>query len=627
LGPPRTVAFDAQGHPTKAAEGFAKTQGVSLKRLTIKTTEKGDYVSVRKTEKGQATKKLLQTIVPEVITAIPFPKSMRWADLGLIFARPIHEILALLGDRVITFKLENIRSGRRTLGHRFMHPKWIDIGNPSEYVAALRSAFVVVDIEERKKMIHEQITQAGQRLGGQIISDTDLLDTVTQLVEYPAVSAGVFDPAFLKIPREVLITAMREHQKYFAVAGSDGQLLPCFVAVNNTKAEDMAVVTSGHERVLRARLEDARFFFETDAKTPPDDMVDRLKGVLFQAKLGSMFEKVSRVQKLGEYLAELTDPESRLAVSRAAWLCKADLTSQMVNEFPKLQGVMGRIYAALSGEPEAAARAIEEHYLPSYAGGPLPETLAGGLLGIADKIDTVCGCFGIGLTPTGTADPYALRRQAVGVIQIMLTRALPLSLEGLVKKSLELLNDKISEDPENTAQKVLTFFQHRVEYLLAEQGFSKDVIAAVVNTSIDNVPEVLKRTKALMNLKAKPDFEPLAAAFKRVVNIIKKARQQGDTAWHEFPVKTDSDLFEEPCEQALYDAFQGVRQDITEDLQRGDFEQALLKVSTLKGPVDGFFDGVMVLTEDLQLKQNRLALLGEIADLFAVFADFSKIST
>jgi glycyl-tRNA synthetase beta chain len=504
-----------------------------------------------------------------------------------------------------------------------MHPKWIDIGKPSEYVALLRSAYVVADIEERKKMIHKQITQAGQRLGGQVIPDNDLLDTVTQLVEYPAVSAGIFDHAFLKLPREVLITAMREHQKYFAVAGPDEQLLPCFIAVNNTKAEDMAVVTTGHERVLRARLEDARFFFETDRKTPPDDMVEKLNGVLFQAKLGSMFEKVSRVQQLAEYLAELTDPGSRVAVSRAARLSKADLTTQMVNEFPKLQGVMGRVYAALSGEPEATARAIEEHYLPSYAGGPLPKTLPGGLLSIADKMDTICGCFGIGLIPTGTADPYALRRQAVGIIQIMLTRGLPVSMSGLVQKSLELLKDKISENPEETARKVLTFFQHRMEYLLAEKEFSKDVIAAVVSTSIDHVPEVLKRTKALMHLKGKRDFEPLAVAFKRVVNIIKKAKQQGDMA----SAQADPALFEEPCEQALYDALQGVNQDITQDLQGGNFDKALLKVSTLKGPVDGFFDGVMVMTEDRKLRENRLALLGEITDLFAVFGDFSKIST
>jgi glycyl-tRNA synthetase beta chain len=627
LGPPKAVAFDDHGRPTKAAEGFAKSQGVSVNKLTTRTTGKGEYVCVIKVEKGQATQRLLQVIIPEVIAAIPFPKSMRWGDLRLTFARPIHSILALFGDRIIPFQLENIRSGRRTFGHRFMHPQSILIHSPFQYVDALRSAYVVADIHKRRTMIQEQITQAGHRLGGKVIPDDDLLDTVTQLVEYPAVSAGIFDHAFLNLPREVLITAMREHQKYFAVSGSDGQLLPCFVAVNNTPAEDMALVTSGHERVLRARLEDARFFFETDTKAPPHDMVERLKGVLFQAKLGSMLDKVRRVQQLAEHLAEWTDPEIKPIVSRAAWLCKADLTTQMVKEFPRLQGVMGRVYAARSGEPEAAALAIEEHYLPSYAGGPLPETSAGALLSIADKIDTVCGCFGIGLVPSGTADPYALRRQAMGVIQIMSARALPVSLKGLVEKSLALLHDKISETPEETAQKVLTFLQHRLEYALSEQGFSKDVIAAAVSTSMDHVSEVLKRAKALMNLKAKPDFEPLAVAFKRVVNIIKKARRQGDIAPDERQAGIDSNIFEESCEQVLHDAFQKVKQDVSGDLERGDFDRALLTVATLREPVDGFFDGVMVLTEDEGLKQNRLALLGEIADLFAIFADFSKIST
>lgn len=629
VGPPKAVAFDIEGRPTRAAEGFAKSQGVSVNRLTTKATAKGDYVCIKKLERGQASWRLLQTIIPEVITAIPFPKSMRWADLGFTFARPIHSILAIFGDRIIPFKLENIKSGRRTVGHRFMHPKSIAVKDPSKYVSDLRSAFVLVNIAERKKIIEKEIGKAAGNLGGKVISDDALLGTVTHLVEYPAVSAGTFDKAFLELPREVLITAMREHQKYFAVVSSDHQLLSCFIAVNNTPAEDMAVVTAGHERVIRARLEDARFFFETDAKTPPRETVGRLKGVLFQARLGTVFEKVCRVQQLAEHLAELTTPELKPTVSRAAWLCKSDLTTQMVNEFPKLQGVMGRIYAARSGEPEAVARAIGEHYLPAYAGGPLPESPAGALLSVADKLDTICGCFGIGLIPSGTSDPYALRRQAVGIIQIMLARKFSLSLEGLIEKSLELLQDKISGNTQQIAADVLKFFRHRIEHLLAEQGFAKDLISAVTSASMDDIPAVIKRTEALEALKAKPDFEPLATAFKRVVNIIKQAEQRGEiqATAVQGQGKTDPDLFEQPCEQGLYDALQRVKQNISEDLKRAAFDRALLTVATLKGPVDGLFDGVMVLTEDVRLKKNRLALLGEIAGLFAVFADFSKIST
>ncbi|RLB90575.1 MAG: glycine--tRNA ligase subunit beta [Deltaproteobacteria bacterium] len=629
VGPPKTAAFDAEGRPTKAAEGFAKSQGVSLRRLAIKTTARGDYVCVRKVEHGQGTRKLLQTIIPEVIAAIPFPKSMRWSNLRLTFARPVHSILALFGNQIISFKLENIRSGRRTAGHRFVHPRSIAIGDPSEYVDTLRSAFVVVDVEERKQMIREQIARAAGNLGGEVIPDEELLDTVTNLVEYPVVSSGTFDKDFLQLPQEVLITAMREHQKYFAVASPDHKLLPCFIAVNNTPAKDMAMIMTGHERVLRARLEDARFFFETDAKATPNEMVQRLKGVLFQAKLGTVFEKVSRVQKLAEYLAELIDPGIKPTVSRAAILCKADLTTQMVDEFPKLQGVMGRIYAARSGEPEPVARAIEEHYLPAYAGGPLPKTISGALVSIADKLDTICGCFGVGLIPTGASDPYALRRQAMGIIHIMLERNLSIPLEGLINESLRLLHNQLPENPEETSQNILTFFQHRMEHLLAEDGFSKDVIAAVLSASIDNVPAVWKRTEALQALKVKPDFEPLAISFKRVVNIIKKAKQLGEIPSDMPPAQSKANpaVFQEPCEHDLYNAFQKVKQEISEDLSREAFDRALLAVATLKKRIDAFFDSAMVLAEDKRLRQNRLALLQEIAELFTVFADFSRIST
>jgi glycyl-tRNA synthetase beta chain len=629
VGPPKAAAFDAKGRPTRAAEGFAKGQGVSVKRLTIKKTAKGEYVCVKKLERGQASWRLLQSVIPELIMAIPFPKSMRWSDLSLVFTRPIHGVLALFGDRIIPFKMENIRSGRRTVGHRFMHPGRISISEVSDYVPALRSAFVLADVVERKHAIQEEITRAARKLGGEVISDNDLLDTVTHLVEYPAVSAGTFDKGFLEVPQEVLITAMREHQKYFAVVGSDQQLLPCFIAVNNTPVEDIALVTAGHERVLRARLSDARFFFETDSKTPPHEIVERLNGVLFQAKLGTMFEKVCRVQKLAEHLADLTAPDLKASVSRGAWLCKSDLTTQMVNEFPKLQGVMGRIYAARAGEPEAAARAIEEHYLPAYAGGALPATVPGSLVSIADKLDTVCGCFGVGLIPSGTSDPYALRRQTIGIIQIILTQAFPFSLKGLIEKSLELVHDKISGDTEQLVLQVLTFFQHRMEHLLAEEGFSKDVITAVVSASMEDLPAVRKRTEALEALKAEPDFQPLAIAFKRVANIIRQAKERGEivSGGLDAPAKTDPGLFQESCEEALFDALKKVEYDMSEDLKSGAFDLALLTVASLKGPVDDFFDGVMVLTEDERLKQNRLTLLGEIADLFNIFADFSKIST
>ncbi|MBW2108449.1 MAG: glycine--tRNA ligase subunit beta [Deltaproteobacteria bacterium] len=627
IGPPKAVAFNGQGHPTKAAHGFAKSQGVAVNRLQITTTDRGDYVCVKKTERGLAVRRLLEAIIPEVITGIVFPKSMRWADLDLVFARPIHAIVALLDDRVVPFTLENIKSGRRSLGHRFMHPGSVVVKHASQYPAVLREAGVEPDMAKRRNMVATEIAGAADALNGRVLVDDDLVDTVTNLVEDVVVSAGRFDEGFLEIPREVLITAMREHQKYFAVVDSDNRLLPCFIAVNNTRAGDISVVTRGHERVLRARLEDARFFFEVDSKTPMAEMVDCLKGVMFQAKLGSMYEKVARIEALATHLAGRIDPDIVPVASRAAWLCKADLTSQMVNEFPKLQGVMGRVYAELAGEPAQVARAVEEHYLPAHAGGRLPGTLAGAVVSVADKLDSVCGCFGVGLVPTGTADPYALRRQALGIIQIFLARGVSVSIRSLIEKSLALLEGKTTQDPAATAEQVLVFFQHRLEHLLVERGFAKDTVAAVTATSVDDIPGVLKRAEALQGLRAKPDFESLAVAFKRVVNIIKQARQRGDMAAGYSTISADPALFQDPVEQGVYEAFNRVKKAVLEDFSGRALDQALAMVATLKGPIDDFFDGVMVLTDDETLKQNRLALLREISDLFAVFADFSRIST
>lgn len=629
IGPPRAAAYDAAGRPTKAAEGFAKSRGVTVSRLSIKATAKGDYVCVKKHQRGRATRKILQSVIPEVIVAIPFPKSMRWADSDLTFARPIHSVVALMGDQIIPFRLESIKSGRSTAGHRFMCPKGISIANATEYVSSLKSAFVVADVQERRRMIEQGIAEAARKMGGEAIRDDELLDTVCHLVEHCTVSAGRFDEKFLKLPKEVLITAMREHQKYFAVAGPNGQLRPRFIAVNNTAARDIRLVTAGHERVLRARLEDARFFFESDLKTSLEVMVERLNGVLFQAQLGTMFEKVSRVQKVAERIADLVAPDLKADVSSAARLCKADLTTHMVYEFPRLQGVMGRVYAARAGEPATVAQAIEEHYLPAYAGGPLPETVGGAIVSMADKFDTICGCFGIGLIPSGTSDPYALRRQAIGIIQIMLEKGFGFSLPLMVEESLKLYKGRVSSDTVETAGNVLTFFRHRMEHVLAEEGFARDLIAAVLSSSMDDIPAVKSRVEALQALKAKPDFQPLAVAFKRVANIIKQAEQKGEIASGRGGAgeRVDPGLFGDACERDLYEAFQRVSAETTADVEQGDLDKALRGVATLKGPVDAFFDGVMVMAEDKRLKENRLALLAGIADLFSVFADFSKIST
>jgi len=622
LGPPARIGFDDNGRPTVAAEKFAEKVGIKVNRLKTKETEKGTYLFAKKVERGVATATVLKQILPGIILGTPFPKTMRWMDLDIAFARPLHSIVALLGDRVLTFTVGNVKSGRYTRGHSFMHPKKIKLKHPDEYLDTLREAKVIVDIAERKAMVAEQIAAEARASDGAVLEDPDLVDIVTNLVEYPIATAGSFEPEFLEVPREVLITAMREHQKYFAVVDADGNLMSKFIPVNNTRTRDMALVATGHERVLRARLSDAKFFYEADVQIPVEDRVAKLDGVLFQAKLGSMYAKTERIGRLGGYLADAVAGDKQLQVdlARAARQCKSDLVSQVVVEFPKLQGVMGRVYALVAGENNKVAAAIEEHYRPTYSGGALPETITGALLSIADKIDSICGCFAVGLVPTGAADPYALRRQGIGILLIMRSRELALSLRSLIDFGLTQFGDKVEGDVTKIAEQIYVFLQRRLERILVDEGFSKDVVAAVTAVSIDHIPNVWKRVAALEKLKGAADFEPLAAAFKRVANIMKKSGAAAGAA-------VDASRLTDAAEKALYDAFQAVKQDVENRLETGGFDQALKAIASLRPAVDSFFDEVLVMADDDKVRANRLALLGSIAGLFGLFADFTKIST
>jgi glycyl-tRNA synthetase beta chain len=632
-GPPVKVGIDEFGKPTVAAEKFAEKAGVKVDKLTIKNTKKGAYLCVVKTERGLATRTLLRDILPKVILATPFPKTMRWADLDIAFARPIHSILALLGSNVIQFKLGNAVSNRYTHGHYFMNPAKLKINSADDYVKRLKDVNVVVDLDERRRAVEGEIKKTAKTVGGRILPDEELVGIVTNLVEYPIAVVGKFDKEFLELPDEVLITAMREHQKYFAVINKSKKLLPYFVAVNNTAARDMKLVAKGHERVLRARLADAQFFYQGDLEVSNNDRVEKLKGVLFQAQLGTMYEKTQRVAQIGKFIAKAVDfglagkkqeNELKVQVSRAAKLCKADLVSQVVGEFPKLQGIMGRIYATIAGEFRTVSAAIEEHYRPTYSGGPLPETITGAVVSIADKIDSICGCFSVGLIPTGASDPYALRRQGIGIIQIMNDKGFSFSLRKLIKKSLGQFELSGGAERNDLSKKVYSFLQNRISQLLADQGYSKDTIRAIVDVSIDNVPNIWTRLEALESLKAKPDFEPLAVAFKRVVNILRKS----DKLQHSRkPAKVDENLFLHASESALFCVYQTVEKKVSEAMDKGLFEEALLDIASLREPVDSFFDGVMVLAEDKSVRRNRLALLEHIAALFGKFADFSKLST
>lgn len=618
LGPPERIAFDDQGKPTVPARKFAEKTGVALSRLYVVENEKGRYLAARITDKGKATKTLLCRMLPEAILATPFPKTMRWSDLAMTFARPIQSVTALLGDAVISFSLDGrLKSGRYAWGHMFMARKKIKIDHPGNYIDLLRGVQVIVDIEERKNMVRQEINEAAAALGGRILEDEELLNINTNLVESAFASGGRFDDGFLELPPEILITSMREHQKYFAVVDGNGKLMPCFVAVNNTRARDMALVTTGHERVLRARLSDARFFYRADVRESMDDWRERLKGVLFQAKLGSMYAKVDRVSAMGAYLAYLADPDNKQNVIRAAQLCKTDLVSEVVGEFPNLQGVMGRIYAQKAGESTAVAAAIEEHYRPTHSGGELPETSSGALLAVADKLDTICGCFSVGLIPTGASDPYALRRQGIGIVQIMLNRNFEFSLTSAVAESVSRFEQT---DKTATTRAVMDFLRNRIAQMLAEEGVAKDVVAAVIDVSIDHIPNVWNRTRTLQAMKGHEDFEPLAAAFKRVVNILRKTETQVSA-----PV--DPALFEVPAEGALYQAQQQVQATVDRQLTSADFDGALRTMATLRDTVDRFFEDVMVMVEDPALRRNRVALLQAIAAVFDQMADFAKITT
>jgi glycyl-tRNA synthetase beta chain len=617
LGPPERIAFDDQGNATVPARKFAEKVGVALPRLKVVETEKGRYLCAKITDAGKPAKTLLKELLPEAILEIPFPKTMRWSDLTISFARPIQSVLALLGGAVVAFTLGGrLKSGRQAWGHMFMRHKKITIDHADQYIERMREAQVIVDIDARREMVRAEIEAAAKDLGGTILEDEGLLDINTNLVEIPIASGGRFDDVFIELPPEILITSMREHQKYFALVDGGGKLMPCFVAVNNTRANDLALVAKGHQRVLRARLSDAQFFYRADLKGNMDQWREQLKGVLFQAKLGSMFAKVRRVENLGAWLADTVDGNLKSRVVRAAQLCKTDLVSEVVGEFPNLQGVMGRIYALAAKEDQDVAAAIEEHYRPTYSGGPLPATRTGALLAIADKLDTICGCFSVDLVPTGASDPYALRRQGIGIVQIMLQQQFGFCLSEAVAASVKHFETPKADE---VAAAVITFLRNRIAHMLAEEGFVKDVIAAVIDVSVDHIPNVWQRVAALQTMKGDADFEPLAAAFKRVVNILRKAEVAPADA-------VNAALFEVPAENSLFEACKGVAAKVDQQLAAADFDNALRSIATLRGAVDRFFEDVMVMAEDPKLRQNRLALLQSIAALFGQIADFSKIA-
>jgi glycyl-tRNA synthetase beta chain len=617
IGPSKQSAFDEKGNPTKAAIGFAKSQSVPVESLTLIQTEKGEYVCAVKKESGKPTSELLSSILPKWIFSIPFQKSMRWADVPIRFARPIHWILALFGGEVIPFEVGNIRSGNITYGHRFMHPDYFPVKDFQSYLQKAREASVIVDPAERKKRIKDEVIREGAKVSGRVLKDEELLNEVNFLVEYPVALCGTFDNKFLSLPREILIHSMKEHQRYFPLVDDHGILLPHFVCISNINPKNREVVVKGNEKVLKARLSDAAFFFEDDLKTPLEKRLEQLKKVVFQAKLGTSYEKVMRFKQLALWMTERIDPKLGEMVERTALLCKADLVTGMVGEFPKLQGIVGREYARLSKERPEVAEAIYEHYLPSFAGDRLPSSPIGDIVSIADKMDTIVGCFGVGLVPTGKADPFGLRRQALGIIRIILEKKYPISLRGLIEESEKLLKEKMECPVEKVKEEVLDFFRVRYQNFLLDKGYPFDVTEAVISNSFGELLDIQHRIDALRTAREWKDFGSIVIGFKRAMNILK-----GLTSTMEI----NPSLFSEPVEKNLYQSFLKARENISRFLSQKDYETALLEMTQMKKPIDEFFDGVMVMVEDETVRNNRLALLDEIGKVFLKIADFSKLT-
>ncbi len=613
LGPPKKIAFDAEGRPTKAALVFAEKNNVSVDSLGTSITEKGEYVVARIDEKGGDTGEWLQRVLPGFILSIPFPKTMRWMNKDIRFARPIHWVLSLWGGGVLDFELNGIRSGNISRGHRFMSPGAFLVKDFKSYSSQAEPNYLVIDPQVRKQRIVKQTQELAQARGGAVLDDPELVEETANLVEYPVAVMGAFDKEYLRVPKEVLITAMREHQRYFSIVSGNGELLPYFITISNTKAEDMEVVRAGNERVLAARLSDAAYFFDHDLKTPLAERVEGLKKVTYQEKLGTLYDKTGRIRKLSQYLAGVLKADAVVA-ERAALLCKADLLTGVVGEFPKLQGVMGREYARSSGEDPRTAEAIAGHYMPRFAGDKLPGTLEGVCVGIADRIDTITGCFSAGLVPSGSEDPYGLRRQSMAVLNMLLERGLRLSLRALLSEACKNYMMK-KKDAEQVESGSLDFFSQRLAGMLASEGFRSDIVDAALSVGFDDPVLAREKVRALDGLRTSEDYQPLVTALKRAGNILPK---KFEGAIRKSALKLDA-------EKALFAAYTEIKDRVTEKTLTLDYRGALADIASLRKPVDAFFDTVMVMDKDAEVKANRLALLAGITRLFSEIADFSRL--
>lgn len=617
-GPSKKIAMDDSGAWTKAALGFARGLGVEPDQMYFKELNGVEYVYATKSSIGAETATLLGSALTQIVTGMTFPKAMKWGAYELRFVRPIRWIVALFGSDVVQMEITGVTSGRVSKGHRFLGSD-VEFASASDYVEAMRKQFVFVDVNEREALITKQINELASQKGWNISIKEDLLEEVLFLVEYPTALFGTFNPEFLNIPQDVLITSMREHQRYFPVLDDNGQLLPFFVTVRNGDSRNIDVVARGNEKVLRARLSDAKFFYEEDQKGSIEGFLSRLETIVYHEELGSIGDKVRRIGAIASKLANAvgTDSATTATVERIAALCKFDLVTQMVYEFPELQGVMGQDYANKFGESQAVSQGIFEHYQPRFSGEQSPASLAGALVSIADKMDTITGCFSIGIIPTGSQDPYALRRQAAGIVQIMLDHKLPLTLEQLFTIAIEhhAATKQLKRSKEEIAKDLQDFFALRVKNVLQELEIRYDVVDAVMAAGFGDVGAVIRKGKLLMNEVASPEFKGDVESFNRVNNLASKAET----------TEIQPQLFTEGVERELYTAWQSISAGYEQSLNAGQEDQSLRLLAGLKAPITAFFDKVMVMVDDQAVKNNRLALLSGISGDLKRFADFQKL--
>jgi glycyl-tRNA synthetase beta chain len=615
FGPPKRVAFDEKGNPTEAAARFANSQGVKLESLVVKKRDKGEYVVAVIEEKGLAVKDLLPEVLKRVVLSLRFQKTMRWGTGSMRFARPIHWLLAMFGKDIIHFEIDGIKSSNMTWGHRFLSPAKFQIKEVSDFKNLLDNNLVIVDQEQRKRMILDSIRNLSASVGGIPIEDEELIETVIFLVEHPFPVLCSFHREYLELPKELLVTVMKDHQKFFATENEGGRLINHFIVISNTKKENEETVRIGAERVIKARFEDARFYFKEDRKKTLNERIGDLKKVIYQERLGSLYKKTERIVSITEFLSERLLSSAKDKLLRAAWLSKTDLLTGIVREFTELQGIMGKYYAMHDGEDSDVATALEEQYLPKHSGGELPRTGVGALLSIADKIDNIVSFFSLGLIPTGSEDPFALRRQALGIIAILLDKGYDMPLKDLIQKALQNLIS-LFPLPEKIEERMSQFFEQRFEPVFSDRGYSSDLVQSILPMSLDlTLKDIEGRLDALKRFKEDKDCDNFLLAIKRVYNILPK----------KIVPELKTELLEEEAEKGLKERLDSIRSHLPVLLQERRHSDAISLLVSLTDPINHFFDCVLVMDKREEIKQNRLALLLEVWRIATTTADFSKL--